>query len=70
VRSTLREAVAHRGSSLRDAQYVDLFGAPGAYQERHRVYGREGEPCPRCGGPVRRISLAGRSTFLCETCQP
>jgi formamidopyrimidine-DNA glycosylase len=70
VRSTLREAVAHRGSSLRDAQYVDLFGAPGAYQAHHRVYGREGEPCPRCGGPVRRISLGGRSTFLCGTCQP
>ena len=70
VRKTLREAVSHRGSSLRDAQYVDLFGAPGDYQSRHRVYGREGEPCPRCGGPVRRISLGGRSTFLCETCQP
>ena len=70
VRSTLRQAVRFRGSSLRDAQYVDLFGAPGDYQSRHRVYGREGEPCPRCGGPVRRISLGGRSTFLCETCQP
>jgi formamidopyrimidine-DNA glycosylase len=70
VRMTLREAVRHRGSSLRDAQYVDLFGAPGAYQLRHRVYGREGEPCPRCGGPVRRIPFGGRSTFLCETCQP
>ena len=70
VRKTLRDAVSHRGSSLRDAQYVDLFGAPGDYQNRHRVYGREGEPCPRCGGSVRRISLGGRSTFLCETCQP
>jgi formamidopyrimidine-DNA glycosylase len=70
VRATLREAVKHRGSSLRDAQYVDLFGVPGDYQRRHRVYGREGEPCPRCGGPIRRISLGGRSTFLCETCQP
>jgi formamidopyrimidine-DNA glycosylase len=69
VRKTLREAVTHRGSSLRDAQYVDLFGAQGDYQNRHRVYGREGEPCPGCGGPVRRISLGGRSTFLCETCQ-
>ncbi|MDQ1488862.1 MAG: formamidopyrimidine-DNA glycosylase [Actinomycetota bacterium] len=69
VRSTLREAVAHRGSSLRDAQYVDLFGAPGGYQSHHRVYGREGAPCPRCGGPVRRIALGGRSTFLCEACQ-
>jgi formamidopyrimidine-DNA glycosylase len=70
VRATLREAVAHRGSSLRDAQYVDLFGAPGEYQSRHRVYGREGQPCPRCAGPVRRVSLGGRSTFLCEACQP
>jgi formamidopyrimidine-DNA glycosylase len=70
VRRTLRDAVQHRGSSLRDAQYVDLFGAPGEYQNRHRVYGREGEPCPRCGGTVRRVPLGGRSTFLCETCQP
>jgi formamidopyrimidine-DNA glycosylase len=70
VRSTLREAVRLRGSSLRDAQYVDLFGIPGGYQSRHRVYGREGEPCPRCGGPVRRLSLGGRSTFFCEACQP
>ncbi len=70
VRTTLREAVAHRGSSLRDAQYVDLFGAPGRYQLRHRVYGREGEPCPECGEPVRRIRLAGRSSFFCGGCQP
>jgi formamidopyrimidine-DNA glycosylase len=70
VRTTLREAVRHRGSSLRDAQYVDLFGTPGRYQLRHRVYGREGEPCPDCGGPVGRTRLAGRSTFFCETCQP
>ena len=70
VRSTLREAVRLRGSSLRDAQYVDLFGEPGRYQNRHRVYGREGEPCPRCGRPVRRLSLGGRSTFYCESCQP
>ena len=70
VRRTLRDAVSHRGSSLRDAQYVDLFGAPGDYQNRHRVYGREGQPCPRCAEPVRRISLGGRSTFFCGTCQP
>ena len=70
VRKTLRQAVRHRGSTLSDAQYVDLFGVPGDYQRRHSVYGREGEPCPHCGRPVRRISLGGRSTFLCEACQP
>jgi formamidopyrimidine-DNA glycosylase len=70
VRATLRDAVRLRGSSLSDGQYVDLFGAPGGYQSRHRVYGREGQPCPRCGGPVRRLSVGGRSTFFCETCQP
>ncbi|HLJ08819.1 MAG TPA: bifunctional DNA-formamidopyrimidine glycosylase/DNA-(apurinic or apyrimidinic site) lyase [Acidimicrobiia bacterium] len=70
VRTTLREAVRLRGSSLSDGQYVDLFGAPGGYQSRHRVYGREGQPCPRCGGPVRRLAVGGRSTFFCETCQP
>ena len=69
VRRTLREAVRHGGSSLRDAQYVDLFGAPGKYQLRHRVYGREGQGCPRCGGPVRRVPCGGRSTFLCGGCQ-
>jgi formamidopyrimidine-DNA glycosylase len=69
LRRTLREAVDHRGSTLADARYVDLFGSPGDYRSRHRVYGREGEPCLRCGAPVRRVSLGGRSTFLCETCQ-
>ena len=69
VRTTLRAAVTHRGSTLADSQYVDLFGAPGTHQLHHRVYGREAQPCPRCGGPVRRIFLGGRSTFLCETCQ-
>ena len=63
-------AVAHRGSSLGDGQYVDLYGRPGGHQDRHRVYGREGRPCPRCGRPLVRLRLGGRSTFLCEACQP
>jgi formamidopyrimidine-DNA glycosylase len=69
IRATLVEAVAHRGSSLRDAAYVDLFGRPGGHQAHHRVYGREGRPCPRCQRPVVRRRLGGRSTFLCEACQ-
>ena len=70
ISTTLRDAVEQRGSSLADAQYVDLFGRPGGYRARHRVYGREGQPCPRCGTPVVRVRFAGRSTFLCEACQP
>jgi formamidopyrimidine-DNA glycosylase len=37
---------------------------------RFRVYDREGEQCPRCGGTIRRITQAGRSTYYCPTCQP
>ena len=43
---TLQEAVKHRGSSLADEQYVDLFGRPGEYQHFHNVYAREGLSCP------------------------
>ena len=66
---TLQEAIKHRGSSLADEQYRDLFGEVGDYQSQHKVYGREGEPCPRCRHRVVRIRAQGRSTFLCERCQ-
>lgn len=65
----LSEAVAARGSTLRDARYVDLMGQPGGFQAAHAVYGRTGEPCVRCGRPIRRIRLAGRSSHFCATCQ-
>src|SRR4029453_5607600 len=45
---TLNDAVKHRGSSLADQQYVDLFGEPGEFQHHHQVYDREGELCSRC----------------------
>jgi formamidopyrimidine-DNA glycosylase len=66
---TLQEAVKHRGSSLADAQYVDLFGRPGEYQNFHSVYAREGQACPRCRHVVVRERVAGRSTFYCSACQ-
>ena len=55
---TLQEAVKHRGSSLADEQYVDLFGRPGEYQQFHNVYAREGEACPRCRHVVVRERYA------------
>ena len=66
---TLQEAVKHRGSSLADEQYVDLFGRPGEFQQFHNVYAREGEACPRCRHVVVRERYAGRSTFYCSACQ-
>ncbi|MEO7836912.1 MAG: bifunctional DNA-formamidopyrimidine glycosylase/DNA-(apurinic or apyrimidinic site) lyase [Acidimicrobiales bacterium] len=65
----LQEAVKHRGSSLADEQYRDLFGAVGDYQSQHKVYDKEGEPCRRCRTPIVRMKAQGRSTFLCPQCQ-
>ncbi|MDB5453263.1 MAG: formamidopyrimidine-DNA glycosylase [Caulobacteraceae bacterium] len=65
----LEEAIAAGGSSLRD--YAGADGALGYFQHRFKVYDREGEPCLRegCGGVIRRVVQAGRSTFFCPVCQ-
>jgi formamidopyrimidine-DNA glycosylase len=67
LRRVLRAAIRAGGSTLRD--YRDSHGKAGAFQERHRVYGREGEPCPRCGTAIRRLAAAGRSSHVCSRCQ-
>lgn len=66
---TLQEAIRHRGSSLADEQYRDLFGETGDYQLLHKVYDREGQPCRRCRSPIVREKVNGRSTFFCARCQ-
>jgi formamidopyrimidine-DNA glycosylase len=66
---TLQDAVKHRGSSLADEQYRDLFGEVGGYQGEHKVYDREGEPCRRCRSPIARTKAGARSTFSCPQCQ-
>jgi formamidopyrimidine-DNA glycosylase len=65
--SLLEDAILHRGSSISD--YVDAAGERGSFQLRHAVYGRDGEPCPRCGGKVSRIVVAQRGTHFCPRCQ-
>jgi formamidopyrimidine-DNA glycosylase len=67
MQTVLREAIRSRGSSISD--YVDSLGTRGKYQRRHRAYGREGKPCCRCGQRIRRIIVAGRSSFFCARCQ-
>jgi formamidopyrimidine-DNA glycosylase len=67
IRSTLKKAIEAGGSSVRT--YVDGNGDMGMFQLQIQVYGRRGEPCPRCGDPIRRLVVAGRGTHLCTKCQ-
>jgi formamidopyrimidine-DNA glycosylase len=67
IRATLQESLDSGGSTLRD--YVDGGGVPGEFQQLLKVYGRAEQPCLRCGGPVRQIRQAQRSTFYCPRCQ-
>ena len=67
IRSVLARAVAAGGSSIRDYKTDD--GEEGFFQSQHRVYGREGEPCPRCGSGIRRMVVGSRGTHFCPRCQ-
>lgn len=67
VRDVLNEAIRLRGSSVSD--YVDSEGQRGEFQQRHRVYQREGKKCFRCGSKIRRAIVAGRSSHFCPRCQ-
>ena len=65
--AVLELAIEHRGSSISD--YVDAGGERGSFQQQHNVYGRAGQPCARCGQPIRRIVLGQRGTHYCPRCQ-
>ena len=67
VDQVLREAIEFRGSSVSD--YVDTEGRSGSFQNRHRVYARENQPCVNCGTAIRKIVVAGRGTHYCPKCQ-
>ena len=67
IRETLSDAIAAGGSSIRD--YVHSDGGAGCFQIQAGVYDRAGQPCRRCGGVVRQIRQAGRSTYYCPGCQ-
>jgi formamidopyrimidine-DNA glycosylase len=67
IRASLRAGIARQGASLRDYSTPD--GGRGRMQDRFRVYGREGEPCSRCGTPIDKIRAGGRGTWYCPNCQ-
>ncbi len=67
IKAVLREAIQQGGTTLRD--FVGGDGKPGYFAQQLRVYGREGESCPQCGGTVRSVRLGQRSTYYCPVCQ-
>jgi|SRR4051794_10598866 formamidopyrimidine-DNA glycosylase len=68
IRAALEHGLARQGSTLRDYRLPD--GSGGSMQAEFRVYGRRDEPCDRCGTPIARTQVAGRTTWFCPTCQP
>jgi formamidopyrimidine-DNA glycosylase len=79
IRETLSEAIRlgstvplnYAGTGRRDGLFYfgRAPGHPAFYEERLRVYDREGKPCRKCGRPIRRLVQAGRSTYYCVSCQ-
>ena len=69
MQEILQEAVRHRGVTLDDETYKDLYGKTGEMQDHLKVYGREGEPCRRCRTPIVRARWSNRSTYFCPQCQ-
>jgi formamidopyrimidine-DNA glycosylase len=68
IKKVLQDAIDRRGTSFSD--YRDADGSPGENQDFLNVYGRAGEPCPRCGTPISRILIGARSSHFCPHCQP
>ena len=69
ARQVMLAALAQGGTSF-DALYVNVNGQSGYFDRSLEVYGREGQPCSRCGTPVRRTAFMNRSSFFCPLCQP
>jgi formamidopyrimidine-DNA glycosylase len=67
IRAALEMGIARQGATLRD--YRDPEGRRGRMQDEFKVYGRAGEPCPRCGTPIEKTRAGGRGTWFCPQCQ-
>jgi formamidopyrimidine-DNA glycosylase len=68
VREVLTEALKAGGTSF-DALYVNVNGESGYFDRSLNAYGREGEPCARCGSAIRRDAFMNRSSYSCPRCQ-
>jgi formamidopyrimidine-DNA glycosylase len=68
VIETLEAGIDAKGATIDD--YRDPDGVAGSFQDRFLVHTREGEPCPRCATPIRKLVVGGRGTYVCVHCQP
>ncbi|MBP1324958.1 formamidopyrimidine-DNA glycosylase [Leucobacter exalbidus] len=68
LREVFSKALAEGGTSF-DEQYVNVNGQSGYFAHSLNAYGRGGEPCPRCGGAIKRVPFGGRSSHFCPKCQ-
>lgn len=68
VREVFAQALVEGGTSF-DEQYVNVNGQAGYFAHSLNAYGRGGEPCPRCGGPIKREAFMNRSSHFCPRCQ-
>ena len=66
--ASLDAGIAAKGATIDD--FRDPDGVSGTFQDQFLVHRREGEPCPRCGNPIRKLRAAGRGSYVCERCQP
>ena len=69
ARDVMQAALGEGGTSF-DALYVNVNGESGYFDRSLHAYGREGEPCDRCGTPIRRAAFMNRSSYFCPVCQP
>jgi formamidopyrimidine-DNA glycosylase len=68
IRKILLRAIRAGGSSIDN--YVKVDGELGNFQLQHKAYGREGEPCRKCGAKIKRVKISQRSSYFCPRCQP
>ena len=69
IRAVMTDALGEGGTSF-DSLYVNVNGESGYFDRSLDAYGREGEPCARCGTPIRRVAFMNRSSYFCPRCQP
>jgi formamidopyrimidine-DNA glycosylase len=69
IQEVVQDAIRHRGTTLGDEAYLDLFGKPGEFSSELKVYGRKGQACRRCRSEIQSVKLSGRGSYYCQICQ-